>query len=147
MAIIKYVPKQTTIRDRRSEKGGYYEATCEECGKTFYPAKIAKYCSQLCTQRAYIKRKRAGDVQPRQKRLIVNQELVYAKNVIELIHNRYSWLDETFLDKLASNIRKKSVSLDTNNINNAISFEVMEKKEHVFIFHIRMSAYQVKIYK
>jgi CRISPR/Cas system-associated protein Cas10 (large subunit of type III CRISPR-Cas system) len=50
MAIIKFIPAKSTIRDNRSEDGGYYVATCNVCGTEFYPKRSnAKYCSNKCT--------------------------------------------------------------------------------------------------
>jgi len=49
MAIVKYIPRKRDIVDRRSDKGGYWEMTCESCGTTFYPTrKNAKYCCRAC---------------------------------------------------------------------------------------------------
>lgn len=49
MAIVKYIPRKRDIVDRRSEKGGYWEMTCESCGTLFYPTrKNAKYCCRAC---------------------------------------------------------------------------------------------------
>lgn len=37
----------------------YFIATCEYCGREFYPAKrSAKYCSNSCKQMAYLERKK-----------------------------------------------------------------------------------------
>lgn len=56
MAILKYVPKNVEVLDRRSENGGYYIATCEECGREFYPKnKKAKYCSKDCANHSYVR--------------------------------------------------------------------------------------------
>ena len=55
MAIIKYIPKTTTILDRRSDDGGYYIAKCENCGLEFYPKnKRAKYCCKDCGSKYYV---------------------------------------------------------------------------------------------
>jgi len=50
MPVKKYIPPVKQIIDHRSDKGGYYEALCEECGGDFYPKKSnAMYCSPQCT--------------------------------------------------------------------------------------------------
>lgn len=54
MAIKSYVPKKSTVIDRRSTDGGYYVADCEICGREFYPKRSnAKFCSNVCGQRAH----------------------------------------------------------------------------------------------
>jgi len=54
MAILKYIPAKTKIIDKRNPDGGYYEATCEVCGTTFYPARAsAKYCTSKCRLNHY----------------------------------------------------------------------------------------------
>jgi len=54
MAIKSYVPKKSTVIDRRSTDGGYYVAECEICGREFYPKRSnAKFCSNVCGQRAH----------------------------------------------------------------------------------------------
>lgn len=54
MAIKRYIPRKTKVTDRRTEEGGYYEAECEICKREFYPVRSnAKYCSNLCAQRAH----------------------------------------------------------------------------------------------
>ena len=57
MAILKYIPRKSKIIDRRTENGGYYEATCDVCGTIFYPKRnTAKYCSHPCAIHAYRER-------------------------------------------------------------------------------------------
>jgi len=54
MAIKSYVPKKSTVIDRRTTDGGYYVADCEICGREFYPKRSnAKFCSNVCGQRAH----------------------------------------------------------------------------------------------
>lgn len=49
MGINKYIPKKSIAVDRRKPSGGYYEATCNECGQLFYPIKSnALYCCRNC---------------------------------------------------------------------------------------------------
>ena len=55
MGIIKYIPKTTTILDRRSDDGGYYVAKCDNCGREFYPkSRRAKYCCKDCGSKFYL---------------------------------------------------------------------------------------------
>jgi len=59
MAIKKYIPLQTAIRDNRSKDGGYYEAVCdnEDCKREYYPkTSSSKYCSSVCAVREHRKR-------------------------------------------------------------------------------------------
>jgi hypothetical protein len=63
MGIVRYVPKQRIVTDRRTEDGGYYEAVCDECGNTFYPKrKNAKYCSNACTVAVHRRNKEVKEV-------------------------------------------------------------------------------------
>lgn len=49
MAILKYNPPPTEIRDNRNQGKGYYDAKCEVCGTLFYPKRSnAKYCTTKC---------------------------------------------------------------------------------------------------
>lgn len=49
MAILKYNPPVTEIRDNRNKGKGYYDAKCEVCGTLFYPKRSnAKYCTTKC---------------------------------------------------------------------------------------------------
>lgn len=70
MPILKYVPPIKKIIDHRSDKGGYYEAICENCGTTFYPERSnAKYCSPNCGLIQHRKAKaeilaRGGSIKP-----------------------------------------------------------------------------------
>lgn len=49
MAILKYHPPLTEIRDNRTTGKGYYDAKCEVCGTLFYPKRSnAKYCTTKC---------------------------------------------------------------------------------------------------
>lgn len=49
MAILKYHPPVTEIRDNRTTGKGYYDAKCEVCGTLFYPKRSnAKYCTTKC---------------------------------------------------------------------------------------------------
>ncbi len=51
MAILKYIPPIKEIIDNRNDKGDYYEAICDVCGKKFYPKRAsAKYCNSNCKQ-------------------------------------------------------------------------------------------------
>jgi len=51
MAILKYIPPIKDIIDNRNDKGDYYEALCDVCGKKFYPKRAsAKYCNSNCKQ-------------------------------------------------------------------------------------------------
>ena len=62
MAIVRYVPRKRDIVDRRSEKGGYWEMTCESCGTTFYPTrKNAKFCCRACGLQNWRERKKERD--------------------------------------------------------------------------------------
>lgn len=51
MAIKKrMVPEPEIIKDYRGESGIYYEAECDQCGRTYYPKRsTSKYCSKICT--------------------------------------------------------------------------------------------------
>lgn len=143
MAIIKYVPKKTTVRDRRNDQGGYYEATCEECGSLFYPAKMAKYCSQLCTQRAYNKRKRAGLVNTRQPKAVLDEKVKYAKNVSTLLLNRYPDLSEEFLADIRTTIRYLPID-EHHRFNKNVTKHITED---VYIYHTSMAGYRVIVYR
>jgi hypothetical protein len=50
MPILKrVVPAPINVKDYRNSGGVYYEAKCEQCGRTFYPKRrTAKYCSKTC---------------------------------------------------------------------------------------------------
>ena len=62
MAIVRYVPRKRDIVDRRSEKGGYWEMTCESCGTTFYPTRQnAKFCCRACGLQNWRERKKERD--------------------------------------------------------------------------------------
>lgn len=51
MGILKYIPPIKEIIDNRNDKGDYYEALCDVCGKKFYPKRAsAKYCNANCKQ-------------------------------------------------------------------------------------------------
>ena len=71
MAIIKHFPKKVEILDKRNPDGGYYEAVCDVCERTYYPSSSkSKYCSSSCTQRGYRARKLEGKVKTRTKKAV-----------------------------------------------------------------------------
>ena len=64
MAILNYIPKKTTVLDKRDADGGYYEAVCDNCGRTFYPkSSKAKFCCTDCRNKDYVKRHPAQNKQ------------------------------------------------------------------------------------
>lgn len=64
MAIKKrIVPPPKEIKDYRNQPGLYYEAVCDQCGRTYYPKRpTSKYCSKVCSQQAYLGHKMANKV-------------------------------------------------------------------------------------
>lgn len=63
MSILRYIPKNGAVNDRRSPEGGYYEAICY-CGQKFYPKRSdAMYCSKNCALKAYRKEKKEDERQ------------------------------------------------------------------------------------
>tara|TARA_Y100000766_G_C18776906_1_gene541240 strand:+ start:253 stop:729 length:477 start_codon:yes stop_codon:yes gene_type:complete len=64
MAIVRYIPRKRDIVDRRSEKGGYWEMTCESCGTTFYPTRQnAKFCCRACGLQNWRERRKERDAE------------------------------------------------------------------------------------
>ena len=65
MSILRYIPKQSAINDRRTPEGGFYEATCR-CGNKFYPKRSdALYCSNRCAVQANREAKKEKEKQER----------------------------------------------------------------------------------
>lgn len=49
MPIIKKVTPQSKVKDYRNSGHVFFEAKCDYCGVTFYPARrTAMYCSKRC---------------------------------------------------------------------------------------------------
>jgi hypothetical protein len=52
MPIISFIPKKVPIKDNRNPNGNYYTATCDQCGKEYYPKRSnARYCSAECSRK------------------------------------------------------------------------------------------------
>ena len=68
MGVKEYIPKKKEIIDRRTEDGGYYIAECDVCGGEFYPTRSnAKYCSKSCYLIEWRRKRKEGDIKPKQK--------------------------------------------------------------------------------
>jgi len=100
MAIIRYVPPNVPIKDYRNDKGGYYIAKCDICGREFYPKrKSGRYCSEPCLRKAELilrepkpkepkkaektvivpKKTKKKATEPKQKVKIPKQEVIKSK--------------------------------------------------------------------
>lgn len=80
MGIIRYIPKQSSLKDHRGPQGGYYEAVCA-CGTRFYPKRSdALYCSNRCTALAYRERKQAEKLRKAEER---QRKLEWALAMVE----------------------------------------------------------------
>jgi uncharacterized Zn finger protein (UPF0148 family) len=56
MAIVNYIPKKIAVLDKRNANGGYYEAVCDNCGRTFFPkSRKARFCCSDCRNNNYVK--------------------------------------------------------------------------------------------
>lgn len=115
MAVTKYIPKTSTVIDRRSKDGGYYHANCEECGREFYPKRSnAKYCGRACSvrvnrRRVTLKREQKKVVVP-EKVVSVSKEPVFAsKEVFNSMRELLNYLKGDYNKVLRGNtVRLKS---------------------------------------
>lgn len=96
MAITRYVPPIKKIVDRRKPEGGYYVATCEVCGTTYYPERSnSKYCTPKCgliSHRMAVANGTATKRAPKKEEKKVNvggDTIRGAKNVYELLKSTF----------------------------------------------------------
>lgn len=81
MAILKHIPKKESVVDFRSEDGGYFIASCEVCGREYYPKKSSsKYCSSNCSISAYRTRIKEGTTVPKAR---ISNTVKIIGNIVE----------------------------------------------------------------
>ena len=107
MAIVKYIPRKRDIVDRRSEKGGYWEMTCESCGTTFYPTRQnAKFCCRACGLQNWRERRKERDAEVKE---------LYQK----IVADRMEKLEREKESRLATTKEKnREVIMGSNNVIN-----------------------------
>ena len=122
MAITKFIPAKSTIRDNRSEDGGYYVATCNVCGTEFYPKRSnAKYCSNKCTVNNHRNSNLTGDCPKKSesKKQTIEKGLFnftgrpkvyqYLKNRFETRGDRLEIIDNLKILEIGENYKYKKV--------------------------------------
>lgn len=125
MAIVKYIPKPKVIKDFRKPEGGYFEATCEECGTTYYPLRsTSKFCSKSCLMmnwrkknpKTLVKSKKVTKSKAESKKELFNS-LIYtgsAKGVMDYLKSKYNVTKVSLKDIKLLDIIDSTLNYDEN---------------------------------
>ncbi len=95
MAIKNYTPPKVEIIDNRNVNGGFYEATCDSCGRTYFPKRVtSKYCTPRCSVFAHRKAKAeklalGGVIESKPKVISHKQLVIQAKMKLRKAEEEY----------------------------------------------------------